>query len=70
MIIFGTRSRESVRRTGIFNCPRCGNSKTYKHKNVNRWFTLYFIPVIPMGRIGSYIQCGQCGATYSEAVLS
>ncbi len=70
MIIFGTRSMESVRSTGIFNCPRCGQSKPYQHKSVNRWFTLYFIPVIPMGSVGTYIRCGQCGATYGEAVLS
>ena len=70
MIIFGTRSMESVRSTGIFNCPRCGRSKPYRHKSVNRWFTLYFIPVIPMGSIGTYVQCGQCGGTFGEAILS
>jgi hypothetical protein len=70
MIIFGTRSMESVRTTGIFNCPRCGPSKPYRHKSVNRWFTLYFIPVIPMGSIGAYIECAECGANYAEAVLS
>jgi hypothetical protein len=68
MIIFGARSMESVRSTGIFNCPRCGPSKPYQHKSVNRWFTLYFIPVIPMGSVGAYVQCAQCGATYGEAV--
>ncbi len=70
MIIFGTRSMESVRSTGTFNCPRCGRLKPYRHKSVNRWFTLYFIPVIPMGSAGTYVQCGACGATYGEAVLS
>jgi hypothetical protein len=61
---------ESVRSTGVFNCPRCGRSKPYNHKSVNRWFTLYFIPVIPMGSIGAYVQCGQCGGTFGESVLS
>jgi hypothetical protein len=60
----------SVRATGTFNCPRCGRSKPYQHKSVNRWFTLYFIPVIPMGSIGTYIQCGACGATFDEKILS
>ena len=70
MIIFGTRTMQSVRSTGIFNCPRCGQPRHYQYKSVNRWFTLYFIPVIPLGSMGTYIQCGQCGATYTEAVLS
>ena len=70
MIIFGTRTMNSVRKTGVFNCPRCGASQSYVHNDVKRWFTLYFIPVIPMGRAGSYIQCRRCAGTYTEAVLS
>jgi len=37
--------------------------------SVNRFFTLYFIPLIPLGRIGSYVECGSCAQTYSEEVL-
>jgi hypothetical protein len=70
MIIFGTRSMEKVRSTGVFDCPRCGPSRPYHHKSVNRWFTLYFIPVIPLGSIGTYVQCAQCGGTFGEEALS
>jgi hypothetical protein len=70
MIIFGTRTMHSVRQTGVFHCPRCGQNQHYSHTDVNRWFTLYFIPVIPMGRAGSFVQCRACAGTYSEAVLS
>lgn len=70
MIIFGTRGLESVRDTGTFNCPRCGMSKPYRLKSVKRWFTLYFIPVIPIGSAGSYVECAQCGGTYSEEVFA
>jgi hypothetical protein len=70
MIIFGTRTMNSVRRTGVFHCPRCNASQSYVHNDVKRWFTLYFIPVIPMGTAGSYIQCRRCAGTFNEAVLS
>ncbi len=70
MIIFGTRTMHSVRKTGVFHCPRCGASQSYDHKDVKRWFTLYFIPVIPMGTAGSFIQCRRCAGTFNESVLS
>ena len=70
MIIFGTRSMQSVRSTGIFNCPRCGRSKPYEHKSVNQWFTLYFIPVIPMGSKGTLRAVQPMRRDLGEEVLS
>lgn len=69
MIIFGTRSVESTIGNGFFYCPRCNTQRTYRLIGVNRWFTLYFIPVIPMGRIGRYVECDSCAGTFAEEVL-
>ena len=52
MIIFGTTSLNSTIDSGTFFCPRCSAQQHYRMIGVNRWFTLYFIPVIPMGRAG------------------
>jgi hypothetical protein len=41
----------------------------YRWINVNRFFTLYFIPLIPMGKAGEYIKCDSCGGTYGTEVL-
>ena len=70
MIIFGTTSTTSTRQSGQFHCPRCGVPQLYYWKQVNRWFTLYFIPVIPLGRVGDYVECTRCGGTYASEVLS
>ena len=51
MIIFGTRGVKSTLSQGQFDCPQCGSNRAYKHKKVTRFFTLYFIPVIPLGKI-------------------
>ncbi len=70
MIIFGSRTMTSSRGGGVFHCPRCSMQRNYDHKQLNRWFTLYFIPCIPMGSAGDYIECISCGGTYGSEVLS
>jgi transcription elongation factor Elf1 len=69
MIIFGTRTTNPSAGQGIFNCPRCGPQKPYTHKKAKRWFTLYFIPVIPLGTAGEYVECNACGATFDMDAL-
>lgn len=69
MIIWGSRGRTSVVDEGQFQCPRCRSSQPYKLKRVQRWFTLYFIPIFPMGLLGEYAECGQCLTTWKTEVL-
>jgi len=69
LIIFGRRSTTRVRTHGTFACPRCGPGREYAHKEVRRWFTLYFIPVIPLGTVGEYLECGSCAGTFGLEVL-
>lgn len=69
MIIFGTRGVRFTMDQGSFNCPQCGPNRSYKHKKVTRFFTLYFIPVIPLGRIGEYVECQNCKGTFIPKVL-
>ncbi|ADB19040.1 hypothetical protein Psta_4393 [Pirellula staleyi DSM 6068] len=70
MIIYGSRGIERTVTQGNFHCPRCGPSRVFTHKEIRRWFTLYFIPVFPMYRAGEYIECGTCGATFGPEVLN
>jgi DnaJ-domain-containing protein 1 len=69
IVIYGTRGMTSVGGMGQFHCPSCGES-AYRHKKVRRWFTLFFIPVIPLDLAGEYVECGKCYGTYELAVLS
>jgi uncharacterized tellurite resistance protein B-like protein len=71
MIIFGTRGVTWTKESGDFVCPGCGGSpQRYKRKTVRRFFTLYFIPLIPLDKVGEYIQCERCGGTFNDRVLS
>ena len=70
VIIFGTRGVTLTADSGTFNCPQCGGNAGYRHRRVRRFFTLYFIPVIPLDKLGEYIECDNCAGTFTEAVLS
>jgi len=69
LIIFGTRGVRSTVKEGTFFCPQCISEKNYKHKKVTQFFTLYFIPLIPLGNKGEYVECMTCRNTYIERVL-
>lgn len=69
MIIFGTRGVKSTIKEGQFLCPQCASNKNYKHKKVTKFFTLYFIPLIPLGQAGEFVECQTCKGTFVPRVL-
>ena len=69
MIIFGTRQRSRDLESGEFYCPRCGAQRQYTRKSVRPYFTLYFVPVFPVGQGAELVQCETCGAGFEVSVL-
>jgi tellurite resistance protein len=69
MIIFGTRGITYNVKAGDFHCPSCGGKQAYRHQRVRRFFTLYFIPCIPLDQLGEYVECQACSNTYKLTVL-
>ena len=69
MIIFGTRGVKTTKATGNFNCPQCEQKRDYRHRKVTQFFTLYFIPLIPLGSKGEYVECDHCKGTFIPRVL-
>ena len=63
-IIFGTRGVESRGPDADFHCPSC-NGKRYQLVTVRR----FFIPIIPLDKLGEYVECQTCNSTYNERVL-
>jgi len=70
MIIYGTRGIKSTAEKGNFNCPACNAHSPYKKKRVRRFFTLYFIPLIPLDKMGEYVECDTCQATFDPEILT
>jgi len=69
MIIYGTTGLRSTMNRGEFNCPHCNEPRTYRHRKLVKWATLYFIPIFPMERVAEYIECDHCASTYEVSVL-
>ncbi len=70
MIIYGYRNREKELGTGNFYCTNCGVQRPYRYKKIARYFTLFFIPLFPLGTLSEYVECQVCGRTYKTDVLS
>jgi uncharacterized tellurite resistance protein B-like protein/predicted RNA-binding Zn-ribbon protein involved in translation (DUF1610 family) len=70
VIIFGTKGITTTPEKGVFHCPSCGAGSSFRWRRVRRFFTLYFIPIIPLNRLGEYIECDLCKGTYDLSVLN
>jgi hypothetical protein len=70
LIIFGLRVFYRKIAQGTFHCRRCGGDRQYRHRVGRRWFTLFFIPVIPLNSIGEHVQCTTCRTRYVVDVLN
>jgi zinc-ribbon family/Tellurite resistance protein TerB len=70
VIIFGLSVfRFGLIGTGRFHCPNCGGDRNYQHKRLRRFFTLFFLPVIPLGTVGEVVTCQTCRKRFDPAVL-
>ena len=70
LIIFGLRVFYRTIAQGTFHCRRCGGDREYRHRSGRRWFTLFFLPVIPLNSAGEHVRCTTCRTRYVTDVLS
>jgi hypothetical protein len=55
--------------TGVFHCRKCGGDRNYRHRGGRRFFTLFFIPIIPLNKVGEHVRCETCKTRYVTEVL-
>jgi hypothetical protein len=70
ILIWGWRALHKVLGRGEFACPACSVDTPYTHKQARRWFTLFFIPVIPLQVLGEYVECDRCKRAFDVAILT
>ena len=70
MIIFGTRGVTLTKDKGHFYCPECRSQRQYALKRIRRFFTLYFIPLIPLDKLGDFVECKTCRNSFRESILN
>ncbi|MBX3421234.1 MAG: zinc ribbon domain-containing protein [Pirellulaceae bacterium] len=69
MIVIGTWDWPKTIETGIFYCPACDSQQNYRRRRVRPFLTLYFIPVIPIGRRQEQVQCRKCKSQFETSIL-
>ncbi len=60
MIVWGYRSRNKVLGQAAYQCSRCGQQAYHTGVRTTRWFTLFFVPVIPFSK-KTTARCNVCG---------
>jgi len=70
LLIFGIRVRYKTLAEGTFYCPHEGGDRSYRKRQARRWFTFFFIPLIPLKVLGEFIECQSCQSTYDQKVLT
>ena len=70
MILFGTRGIKSTIKSGSFYCPQCESNKPYRHQKVTTFFTIYFVPLIPLKSAGEFVECNHCKGTFIPRILT
>lgn len=69
IIFFGSRGVTSTVDNGEFYCPQCDAREEYTLKQVRPFFTLFFIPIFPIGSPDRYVECRGCHRIFREEVL-
>ena len=70
IIIFGNKVRYKTLSIGQFYCPQCKTQRTYEQRQARNWFSIYFIPLIPLNHLGEFVTCQTCGTNFPLDVLN
>ena len=68
LLVFGFRIRLSTVASLVLFCPTCGGDRVGARRSARRWFTLFWIPLIPLNRVGEVVECETCHTRYDPAV--
>src|SRR5690606_35565524 len=68
LLIFGFKIRFTTVAAIAFFCPACGGDRAGARRSARRWFTLFWIPLIPLGRVGEVVECETCHTRFDPSV--
>lgn len=60
MIVFGWRTKGTPEWAGVLHCAKCGEWGHHYGYRVNRTFTLFFLPILPLWS-DTKVACQNCG---------
>ncbi|MCD0453526.1 zinc-ribbon domain-containing protein [Actinocorallia sp. API 0066] len=54
---------------GMFHCPSCGGDRRYRRRAGRRYVSVFFLPVIPLARLGQTVECRSCRTRFNTGAL-
>lgn len=69
LLVFGLSVFFRTVGEGVFHCQTCGGDRGYRRRIGRRWLTLFFLPAIPLDRLGEVVECRACRTRYRPSVL-
>ncbi|WP_157429555.1 TerB family tellurite resistance protein [Actinomadura oligospora] len=69
LLVFGFSVFFRTTGEGVFHCPRCGGDRAYRRRAARRWITLFFLPAVPLRRLGEVVECRVCRARFPVSAL-
>jgi hypothetical protein len=70
IVLFGWKVRWRAVGGGTFHCPVEGTARSDDRREACRWFTLFFVPLIPSKVLGRQVRCQGCGTELGPGVLA
>lgn len=68
--IFGIGPKTNTIEKAQFQCPVCQQFSNYELKAQRQYFSLFFIPLIPLSKVKTaYVKCLNCGTEMPQHVL-
>ena len=61
--VYGDEAGEPVRTA----CPRCNQVADLRPRSYRTWFTLFFLPLFPVGGKHRFTECSNCGGQFPVA---
>ena len=70
-LVWGFKVRFRTLLEGVFFCQVCGGDRPFQQKQGKRWFTLFWLPLIPLKDVGEpFVECTTCHNAYRTSVLN
>lgn len=68
LLIFGFKVRFTTIASLTFFCPVCGGDRAAARRVARRWFTLFWLPIVPLNKVGTIVECETCHNRFDPVV--
>ncbi|WP_433478084.1 hypothetical protein ACQPZP_14240 [Spirillospora sp. CA-142024] len=69
LLVFGLTAVFRTVSEGTFHCPQCGGDRAYRRRAGRRWFSVFFVPMVPLWRLAHAVECRTCRGRFPVSAL-